>query len=81
MGATTYPVPGTIKSIQRGTMGGNTTATINAVNVNRSLLTYLGRSTTSTTDSAVRIALTNSTTITSVGPGTDTVSWELVEYH
>ncbi len=60
--------PGVIKSIQRGTISKNTTATITAVDVNKSELDYLGGTTTDASlgdFGHVYLNLTNSTTVTS----------------
>jgi hypothetical protein len=87
---------GGIKSIQRGTISitsPNTTATatVTSVNTAKSLLTYLGQTgyyggTGVDGISNVRIALTNSTTITATtftipNAGGLAVSYELVEYN
>lgn len=90
MGATLYPVPGTIKSIQRGVInisGASATATVTAVVVAKSTLTMLGSSINAGAGSDARdyahIVLTNSTTITATRGNTGTtssaVAWELVE--
>lgn len=60
----TYRV-GVIRSVQRGTISGATTATINAVNVNKALPSYLGISVTDATSLMGNWTLTNATTITS----------------
>lgn len=88
---------GGIKSVQRGTItilggvGTTATATINAVNTNKSMLTYLGQSgyySTSTNQgiSNSRIALTSSTQITAttiVTPATTNyvISYEVIEFN
>ncbi len=81
-----------IKSIQRATIAitgaTSNTATVTAVDPNNSRLRFLGWSDSSTLtgpQGLVRIALTNSTTITAnvvTSPGADTasVSFELIEY-
>ncbi len=61
--------PGVIKSVQRGTIGANTTAAITAVDVKKSELDHLGTTNTEafTGDYAHGlIVLTNATTITSI---------------
>jgi hypothetical protein len=83
-------------SVQRGTItisigSGSTTATVNSVDVNKSLLTHLGQSgyyNASTTDGLgnVRLFLTNGTTITASAYASPNivpyvVSYELVEYY
>lgn len=78
--------PGAIKSIQRGTIGSLTTATITAVDTSKSELHILGNTTTSATtgDQAhTTITLTNSTTITSGAAGglNTTTGWEVVEFY
>ena len=85
---------GGIKSVQRGfiTISATTvTATINAVNLNKSTLVHLGQSgyySASTLDgvSDVRIALTSSTQITASTIATPNavpyvVSYEVIEYN
>ncbi|MBS0508854.1 MAG: hypothetical protein JSR53_15865 [Proteobacteria bacterium] len=80
-----------IKSIQRGVMAGNATATITAVAPSKTELRCLGSiGQWASVDGAnrgaiaARIALTNATTITSTMQGLEssngTVSWELTEY-
>lgn len=80
-----------IKSIQRGTISWDSTmntgtATITAVNTNKTELRYLGGSgfEQSTFECQVpRLTLTNSTTITASTTynGAATVSWELTEWN
>lgn len=78
-----------IKSVQRGAIsatGLSTTVTITAVNTAKSELRYLGTSSSNGTfgETLVRLALTNSTTITASrdsSSGALTVSWELTEYY
>ena len=85
---------GGIKSVQRGTItvsATNATATINAVNLSKSTLVYLGQSGYYSTTSFegvsdVRIALTSSTQITAsttVIPNAVNylVSYEVIEYN
>ena len=85
---------GGIKSVQRGfiTVNASTvTATINAVNLNKSTLVHLGQSGYYTTSSFegvsdVRIALTSSTQITASTAATPNavtyvVSYEVIEYN
>lgn len=60
-------LPGIIRSIQAGTITGASTATITAVDVNKTFLIFLGYTTAITTGEcayAVAQTLTNSTTIT-----------------
>ena len=79
--------PGVLKSVQRGTITtGTPTATITAVDVNKSELDYLGN-----TDSGggialsglTRLALTNATTVTfSTGAGnTQVTGYQVVEFY
>lgn len=76
--------PSGIKSIQRGVivMSALTgTATVAAVNVAKAELRVLGWDNST---QGVRIALTNSTTITATivsSAGTTNVSWELTEWY
>lgn len=59
--------PGVIKSVQRGTITGITTATITAVNVNKSEVDWLGYQVTSAIASFIAgttVTLTDSTTVT-----------------
>lgn len=73
-----------IKSIQRGTITGNSSATITAVNPAKTELRNLGSGIYAGqgADNTARISLTNSTTITAVsGYGQCTVSWELTEWN
>lgn len=62
-------VPGIIKSVQRGNMAGNTTATITTLDTSRTELDFLSNTTsggnTNIADQA-RVAVTNATTVTSV---------------
>ncbi len=87
---------GGVKSVQRGTITilasvqSSATATVNSVDVNKSLLTHLGQTgyynTTSFEGiSSVRLSLTNGTTITATASNTPNaanyvISYELVEY-
>ena len=92
-GITSYPPLGAIKSIQAGTIsiaGANVTntATVTAVDTTKAVLTFLGYSMdVANPECSVRIALTNSTTITatrsSTGGGTTTsiVGYFLTEYY
>ena len=85
-------IPGTFKSVQRGTISlagvASNTATISAVTTSKSRLRYLGS--TTDTDSAsvnLNIVLTNSTTITASrgfatgGAITSVVSYEIEEVY
>lgn len=86
-------IGGAIKSVQRGTItvaGGSTsnTATVTAVDTSKSELRMLGFSGSSTSSGgaeewAVRIALTNGTTVTATRAANTqsvTVSFELTEF-
>lgn len=81
-----------IRSIQRGTITGTTgassaTATITAVDITKSELTYLGGmgvSQSGTLAFIARLSLTNSTTVTATWPGTITgqsVGFQVTEYY
>lgn len=79
-------MPGVVKSVQRATVGAQTTATITAVNTAKSELDWLGSTTTSATtgDQAVSsLVLTNGTTVTSTGGGglTVTNSFQVIEFY
>lgn len=78
--------PGIIKSIQRSTMGANTTATITSVDVTKSQLDFLGVTTTSASSGdqgRCYLTLTNATTITSGSAGglTVTAGYQVVEWY
>lgn len=85
----TRPKARFIKSLQRGTItianaSGSNTATVTAVDTSRSFINYLGASAAGTGagDAAVRLVLTNSTTITATRTltnGEAIVSYELIE--
>ena len=84
-----YGGGGGVKSVQRGVVNlGNSTsatATVSAVNMSKSRLQFLGvvASTSSATAQAVKVELTNATTITATrfsGSGACTVGWELIEF-
>jgi len=97
MSSLTDFVGGGIKSIQRGTIviaagvSSSQTATVTAVNVNKSMLNYLGVTgyySAANIDGIgnVRISLTNSTTVTANAiaiPNVTayTVSYELIEFY
>jgi len=97
MSTLTQFASGSIKSIQRGIIAittpntGSATATITAVNTAKSSLSYLGQTgyygaTATEGISNMRIALTNSTTITASCTSSAAltnliVSYELVEYN
>lgn len=82
-----------IKSIQRGVIGlgylsASATATISTVNTSKTVLSFCGSSTNGSYGGIglVRIALTNSTTVTAtrdnIGSGESAiVSYEVVEYN
>ena len=80
-----------IKSIQRGTISISNalsaTATITSVNTNKSMVSFLGFTETSTlTDNrgAAYIVLTNATTVTAnrlTSSNTTTVSYEVIEFY
>lgn len=77
--------PGVIKSVQRGTVAGNATATITTVNTAKTEVDCLGSSgsdANTNITSVARLTLTNSTTVTptSVGGAADTVSYQVVEW-
>jgi|TARA_R110001583_G_scaffold45552_4_gene143435 hypothetical protein len=77
-----------IGSIQRGTIsltGTSATSTITAVDVDKSILSWLGVRCThdGSAKAMVNIVLTNSTTITATrddGTNTSIVSWQIVEW-
>lgn len=89
MARNVYPVPGSIKSVQRGVINsanGSATATVTAVNTAKSVLTMLGEQITADdVRYAHSLALTNSTTVTATRSDSSAnhayVSWQLVEYH
>lgn len=71
-----------VKSIQRGIIAGGAPTTISAVNPAKTELRWLGgmASNSGTFADIPRLALANSTTVTSSGGGaSSTVSWELTE--
>lgn len=78
---------GGIKSIQTGTLipvGGSTTASITAVNTAKSFVLYGGHSTFGSTPAvAVRVELTNSTTVTATCTDStgSTVAYTVVEFN
>lgn len=82
---------GGIKSVQRGTIlisgVANATATITSVNINKSMVSFLGfaESTFFTDNRAVPyIALTNATTVTAIrssSSGATVVSYEVIEFY
>jgi len=77
--------PGVIKSVQRGTMNGATTATITEVNTAKSEVDWLGSTDTTggiTATFITRLTLTNGTTVTSnIGVVTAAVtSYQVVEW-
>lgn len=86
-------MPGTLKSVQRGTISisgaASATATVAAVDTSKSELRHLGSRVGSVSGCErdyIEIVLTNSTTITatrgnSVSGTPGVVSWELLEYH
>ena len=82
---------GSIKSIQRGVItmssGSSATATVSSVDTAKSILHFLGNTTSSSGGSEglhARLTLTNATTITATRglsvSDTTAVSWQLVEY-
>ena len=92
MGRQSNPPAGTRKSIQRGVIAltsvTSATATVTAVNTSKARLYNLGWSISSGGSAldSVRVALTNSTTITATRGNTggavdSTVSWELEEFY
>lgn len=82
--------PGVIKSIQRGTItiaaaSSTNTASVNAVNTAKSMLNFVGQTTSAvrTEDGYARLDLTNATTITATRSNTNnaiTIGYELVEF-
>lgn len=80
MGMTVYPVPGSIKSIQRGTTAGS--VTVAAVDMAKARLVHNGAASSANSPQNASLQLTSSTGITySAGSltGTPSVSWELIE--
>ena len=83
---------GGIKSIQRGTISITNpnffaTATITSVNVNKTMINFLGLSENSSSTAnnyLARIELTNATTITAIrisSSGTTALSYEVIEFN
>lgn len=78
--------PGAIKSVQRGTVTNNATATISAVDTTKTELSWLGQTTNFAGDSRSmsRIVLTNATTVTHTNQtgdgGTTTTGYQVVEF-
>ena len=81
---------GIIKSIQRGTINltsaSSGTATISSVTTSKAVLYFLGYDSNNDyiPDAAVRLSLTNSTTITANKNGSTgiaAVNWQVVEYY
>lgn len=80
MGRTINPLPGAIKSIQRGTGTCATNVTITAVNLAKSELRVNGWSRGGVNPCEVRAVLSNSTTIASAGNDVSaTFAWEITE--
>jgi len=78
--------PGVIKSVQRGTVVSAATSTITAVDVSKSVLTFLGYigslSTYVGLNTVCTMVLTNSTTITCTGgDAVHSMGWQVVEYY
>jgi hypothetical protein len=75
---------GVLRSVQRGTITGATTATITAVNTKKSFLVPLGQTTDNSvgdTSQAATLELTDATTVTQAGGGAGTVSgYQVVEF-
>ena len=84
---------GGVKSVQRGTITilssvNIGTATISSVNVNKTMINFLGlteNTIVSSNNYLARIELTNATTVTatrvSAGGGTTIVSYEVIEFY
>lgn len=83
---------GGVKSVQRGTITilssvNIGTATISSVNVNKTMINFLGLSENSSSTAnnyLARIELTNATTITAIrisSSGTTAVSYEVIEFN
>lgn len=77
--------PGVVRSIQRGTVAGNTTATIGAVRTETSEVDWLGGSGSDANTNITtvgRVTLTNATTVTgtSAGGANDTIGFQVVEW-
>lgn len=88
MGRVVNPPPGSLKSIQRGTISmvgtSNGTATITAVDTAKTELRLLGVYNTTTISDLTQAVLTNSTTVTvtrGTTSGTSVASWEVTEYY
>ena len=88
MGRVVNPPPGSLKSIQRGTISMvgqyNGTATITAVDTAKTELRLLGVYNATTINDLTQAVLTNSTTVTvtrGTVSGTSVASWELTEYY
>lgn len=90
MARNVHPVPGSIKSIQRGVISianatSSATATITSVNTSKAVLSFLGAE--ATADDVRQLpflTFTNATTITatrSSTTGNQQVSFQVVEYH
>lgn len=75
--------PGIWKSIQRGTINPNNTATIAAVDTNRAVVDSLGQSGFAATDDTrtAYLSLTNSTTVTATANtgGTGTIGYQVAD--
>lgn len=77
--------PGVIKSLQRGTALGNGTAAITEVNTAKTMMDWLcgsGSDANTNITSITRVVLTNSTTVTATGVGSnqDTAGFQVVEF-
>lgn len=78
-------VPGILKSVQRGTVAGNATATITNVNTGKAFISYLGETMTNflannnQTNMNPYLTLTNATTITGNQVSQPTISWQVTE--
>lgn len=83
------PALSSIKSMQYGTVSGfgtSETATINAVNVNKAAVHFLGWNASGTTYNPGKVTLTNSTTVTgtfgaAAGGATLTINFVVVEFY
>lgn len=82
MSTSIYPVPGSIKSIQRGIGTCGATVNISAVNPSKSLFELTGWARGNANPCEVRATLASSTTITSLGnDSTATFGWQVTEYN
>lgn len=78
--------PGVLKSAQRGTITGASTATITSVDTAKSKLSFLGWTTSNTTSDMVnnpKMVLTNATTVTQSGGVVTNITggWQVLEFY